>query len=74
MKCVDTYKTNEKAQEMRNYLKSKGIEAKVTVDPVEGLYPEHSDYHQGGVAVIVADKDHLAATKLLLPTPLRKAS
>ncbi len=74
MKCVDTFPTNEKAQEIRGFLKSKGIDAKVTVDPVEGLYPEHSDYHHGRVAVMVADKDLASAERLVRPVPMLKAS
>jgi hypothetical protein len=74
MKCVVTLPTNEKAQETRGFLRSKGIEAKVTVDPVDGFYPSHSEVHHGHVAVMVQDKDAQRAISLLPPTtPLRKA-
>lgn len=74
MKCVDTFATNEKAQEVRALLKAKGIEAKVTVDPVDSLYPAHGGHHHGGVAVMVNDKDLRAAEALVRPVPMLRAS
>lgn len=74
MKCVDTFATSGKAQEVRGFLKSKGIDARVTVDPMDGIYPAHSEYHHGAVAVVVAEKDWAKARSLVQPTPARKAS
>jgi len=55
MKCIRTFQRTEVAREHRQKLTEQGIESKLYVDPMEGMYPSHSHYTD--VALVVAEKD-----------------
>jgi hypothetical protein len=72
MKCVETFKTGEAAQEKRRLLMENGIDAKVFVDPLECRYPALSGYQD--VALMVHSDFAVAAADILRAAMLRKAS
>jgi len=71
MKCVETFPTGESAFEYRRLLAQNGIEARIAVDPTEGLYPALSSFQD--VALLVAEHQVEAALSILRRS-LKKAS
>lgn len=72
MKCVDTFKTREVAQEARVKLREKGIESRVLVDTLDGRYGGLSEFD--GVALMVDDDTFGAAQAILQGPSYRRAS
>lgn len=75
MKCIRTFQRTEVAREHRQTLTEQGIESKLFVDPMEGMYPSHSHYTD--VALVVAEKDVARAEAALASggkAALRRAS
>ncbi len=63
MKVINFFKTGEEASRSQKFLRDKGIQSRVLVDPLEARYPALS--HFGEVGLYVDDDKHDHACTLL---------
>ncbi len=71
MKCIEMFATIEQAKEKLPELRSKGIDARLIVDPLESMAPALAD--MSGVGISVPDARAVEAYEVLHPA-YKKAS
>ncbi|MEN9835269.1 MAG: hypothetical protein RL011_1462 [Pseudomonadota bacterium] len=71
MKCIEMFPTIEQAKEKLPVLKSRGIDARLVVDPLESMAPALAD--MSGVGISVPDASAVEAYEVLHPV-YKKAS
>jgi hypothetical protein len=62
-RVVETYKTNQIANEKRRLLQERGIDSRILVDPLEGRFPGLADFQD--VALMVTDLKLAEASQIL---------